>query len=171
MVSGTAPGDPRLVVVCGLPGAGKTTVGEAVADRIDAEVVRTDVVRKRMVEEPDYTDEETARVYRRLVERARSTLAEGGNVVLDGTFVRRAFRDLAADAATEAGAAFDLVRVRCDESVVEERIRRREDGVSDADFEVYRIHEEAFEPVEREHVAVDNSGDLERTREQVRERI
>ncbi|MCF2241345.1 AAA family ATPase, partial [Halobacterium salinarum] len=47
--------EQRLVVVCGLPGTGKTTVSGHAAETLDAELLRTDVVRTDLFPEPDYT--------------------------------------------------------------------------------------------------------------------
>ena len=45
----------------------------------------------------------------------------------------------------------------CEEAVVRERIEERTDDASDADFEVHRAFEDAFEPIDVEHAVVDNS--------------
>lgn len=156
-----------IVVVCGLPGAGKTTVSEAVADRLDAPRLRTDVVRKDVLEDPDYTPAESRRVYAALLDRAREAVATEGAVVLDGTFKRRDQRDDARELARTLEVPFRLVRVACDESVVRERIRAREGDESDADFEVHQLHREQFEPIEGDRVVVDNSGSLAETMAQV----
>jgi hypothetical protein len=155
-----------LVVVCGFPGVGKTTVAETVADRLDGELLRTDVVRKELVADPEYTDEETAAVYEEVLDRSRRRIEDGHSVVLDGTFFRQTFREAANSLAGDLGVEFEVVRVRCDEDTVERRIRQR-DGISDADVEVYHMHRDIFEPIDRDHVTVDNSEDLEATRRQV----
>jgi predicted kinase len=156
-----------LVVVCGLPGVGKSTVSRAIADRLDAAVLRTDVVRKELFEEPAYTAEETAAVYDELLSRARERLY-AGPVVLDGTFEGRDRRADARDLAASTGASFRLVRVDCDEAVVEERIAER-DGVSDADLDVHRRFRDRFDPVEMDHLVVDNSGTEAATRRRIEE--
>ena len=161
---------PTLVVVCGLPGVGKSTVARAVADRLGAARLRTDVVRKELFEDPEYTDRETAAVYDELLSRARNRLLEGEPVVLDGTFKQRDRRAEASELAAALGVRFRLLRVECEESVVERRIVER-DGVSDADLEVHRQFRERFEPVEMDHVVVDNSGSEAETRRQVAEAL
>lgn len=161
--------EPSLVVVCGLPGTGKTTVAAAVAERLDAERLRTDVVRKELFPEPEYTDAEAEAVYEELLARAGEHLAADRTVVLDGTFHERAYRDAAAAVADERAVPLTVVRVTCDRDVVRERIRARTDDESDADFGVHELFREQFEPPEREHVVVDNSGDLAATHDRVRE--
>lgn len=160
-----------LVLVCGLPGTGKSTVAERIVEVLPARLLRTDVVRKELFPEPTYAAEESATVYDELFSRARETLDAGEDVVLDATFRQRDLRDRAAAVAAAADVEFRLVRVTCDEAVVRERIRKRqryEDDESDADFAVYNQLKDEFEPIEREeHVVVDNSGALSETLDDV----
>ncbi|MGB9964764.1 AAA family ATPase [Halobacterium hubeiense] len=158
---------PRVVVVCGLPGAGKTTVAERVADRLGAELLRTDVVRTDLFEEPAYTDAELRAVYEELFERAADAVRGGDSVVLDGTFQHREYRERARATADDLGAAATLVKVECEEDVVRERIRERSDDESDADFSIHQQYRESFDAIDCEHAVVDNSGELAATREQV----
>jgi len=155
-----------LIVVCGLPGVGKTTVAERVADHVDGEVLRTDVIRKELFDEPAYTGAETETVYAELIDRARGRVADGSPVVLDATFADARFRADARETGERAADGFALVEVKCDERVVERRIERR-DGISDADFEVHLHFRELFDRIETDHVVVDNSGDQAATFAQV----
>lgn len=157
---------PQLVVVCGLPGVGKSTVARAIADRLDADVLRTDVVRKELFEAPEYTSDETRAVYDELLARARERLDDGRAVVLDATFKTRTRRHDARELAADIGAEFRLVYVDCDSEVVERRIAARDD-VSDADFEIHLQFKDRFEPVEMDHERIDNSGSERETVEQV----
>ncbi|WP_435194401.1 AAA family ATPase [Natronomonas sp. EA1] len=156
-----------LVVVCGLPGVGKTTVAERVVEQLDAEMLRTDVVRKELFPDPDYTDEESQAVYDELFSRTRDRLQADEDVVLDATFQEAAKRERARRVAEETGRAFELVYVRCDLDGVEKRIEQREGDESDADFEVHLLFRETFDPIEGDHVVVDNSDGLASTYEQV----
>jgi hypothetical protein len=156
-----------LVLVCGLPGAGKTTVAGAVADRLDAVRIRTDVVRKDLFDDPEYTDAETDAVYRAVCDRASAALDAGDDVVLDGTFRERAFREPAFDVASEHDADRLVFKVEADADVVKERIRQREGDVSDADVSIYERYEDQFDPVLVDHVVVDNSGSLDATHDRV----
>ena len=151
------PSTGRLVVVCGLPGVGKTTVAERVAAHVDGRIRRTDVIRKELFDDPEYTDAETEAVYAELLARARDDVDAGDAVVLDATFADAWFRADARETAAAAAAQFDLVEVACDEAVVERRIERR-DGISDADFDIHLHFKELFDEVATDHVVVDNSG-------------
>lgn len=152
-----------LYVVCGLPGVGKTTVSRELGERTGHELLRSDVVRFDIVEEPSYTPEEIGRVYEELFARGRQRLAAGGGAVLDATFGRAALRDRAATVAESAGVPVRFVVVECEPAVVRERIAARENDASDADFPVYRGHRETFDPLARPHAVVDNSGSIAAT--------
>ncbi|ERH13341.1 MAG: putative kinase [halophilic archaeon J07HB67] len=159
--------EPSLVVVCGPPGVGKTTVAGAAATHLDATVLRTDVVRKELFPEPTYADGETAAVYEELLDRGRELVTAGGSVVLDGTFRTVALRRRAVSAARECGAQPRVFRVVCGEAVVRERLAARETDASDADFEIHRQIRREFEPVDRDHHRIDNSGAASDTHRQV----
>jgi hypothetical protein len=158
-----------LVVVCGVPGVGKSTVANQVTDRLDATLLRTDVVRRDVVDDPEYTDAERRRVYGELFARAFDRLVAGETVVLDATFQNRVYRRHARRVAEAAGVPFRLVEVVCDDAVADRRIETRTDGPSDADLAVRYVITAAFEPIELPHETVDNSGSLAATREQVAE--
>ena len=160
-----------LVVVCGVPGVGKTAVARYVAGQLDADRLRTDVVRKELVDEPAYTEAEGRMVYDELLDRAGDALARGETVVLDGTFHARRYRADARAVAASAEADRVFVKVECDPAVARERIREREGDASDADVAVHATVREQFEPLAVDHVVVDNSGALDATRQQVDERV
>ncbi|ERG88745.1 MAG: putative kinase, partial [halophilic archaeon J07HX5] len=125
----------RLVAVAGIPGAGKSTVAALIVDRIGADHLRTDEIRKELFDEPAYTDTETNTVYQTIHDRADTCLAGGGSVVLDATFAVEADRHAVHNLAADHGVGFQMVKVTCDPSVVTDRIGER-DGISDADLAV-----------------------------------
>lgn len=160
-----------LVVVCGVPGVGKTSVAEYAATQLDAELVRTDVVRKDIIDDPEYTDEEADRVYGELLARAERFVERDGVVVLDGTFHDRSFRERTLATADELDADYRFLEVECDPSIARERIRERVGDESDADVEVHDMFRDIYDPLDVEHDTVDNSGSLGATHRQVDETL
>ncbi|WP_324760312.1 AAA family ATPase [Haloarcula montana] len=162
---------PALIAFCGLPGVGKSTASGYAARQCGATRYRSDEVRKSLFDDPSYTDAEIERTYEELLSRARTELDRGVPVVVDATFNSVRYREMAVETAREAGAELLFVRVTCSPEVVRERIESRDGTVSDADFAVYEQHRAAFDPFERDHVVVDNSGPVEATRDRIEEAV
>jgi predicted kinase len=150
---------PHLVVVCGLPGVGKSTVAAEVVERLGGRLRRTDAVRKDVRAEPRYDRAESRRVYARVLDEARDDLTAGRNAVLDGTFQRTRHREWARDLADAVGCRFELVRVTCDESAAVERVADRDldSELSDASLDTYYQLMQSFEDLSLPHVRIDNS--------------
>lgn len=160
------PEAPTLYVVFGPPGVGKTTVGEMLATELGIDHSKTDTLRHSLIQEPTYSQTETAMVYDELLKRARSTLADGNGVVCDGTFSNGVYRQQAKRVAQQTGSQLRLLFVTCDDESVRERITDR-DGLSDADIDVYESIVDEFDPIEQAYTTIDNSGSLAETRSQL----
>lgn len=158
---------PRLVVYCGLPGVGKSTVSEYTAEQLSATRYRSDEVRYDLFDDPEYTPAEIRKTYQELLNRTRRELAAGRDVVVDGTFKQARHREQAETVARETSATLQFVRVICPPEVVRKRITNRTDDASDANLSVYKELREEFEPLESEYVVINNGESLAETREQV----
>ena len=55
----------KLIIVCGLQGTGKTTVAKKIAEKINAVILRSDVLRMEILKDPKYTEEEKQKIYDR----------------------------------------------------------------------------------------------------------
>lgn len=131
---------PMLIAVGGLIASGKTTVAEAIAAKLGAPVVASDVTRKELLgEEPTtplhdasfrgaYAPETTERVYRKLNERARAVLESGRSVILDASFRSRRSRAAVRDLAESCGASFLFVECRADPEICLARLEERAHG-------------------------------------------
>jgi aminoglycoside phosphotransferase family enzyme/predicted kinase len=114
---------PRLVLVGGLPGTGKSTLAAALGRARSWPVLRSDVVRKQLaaldplMPSPSafatglYSAEATAETYVKLLADAQDLLARGRSVILDASWTRSCWREAAAELAAETGAL--LVPLRC----------------------------------------------------------
>jgi predicted kinase len=117
-------GDPRLFVVVGLPGSGKTTVARAVAARWDAVRMNPDEELRRLG--VDLFDEEArARLEARMTADTARLLAAGRSVVVEFGSWTRAERDALLALARAAGAAAELHVLDPDLEVIWRRLDRR----------------------------------------------
>jgi len=152
----------RLILTCGVAGAGKTTVAQRLLERLGAIRIRSDVERKRLAGvDPKghrleavgaglYGPEATRRTYERLAETARAILAADLSAVVDATFLRRDDRQAFLDLASEAGVPVTVVLCEAPPSVLRARIARRleeQSDPSDATLEVLEHQLGAFEPL------------------------
>lgn len=134
----THPTQPALMVAHGLSGTGKTTLTQALVERLGAVRVRSDVERKRLhglaptarsgsaLNEGLYTAEAGARTYDRLAELARAIISAGHTVILDATFLRRVQRDRIHALAEELRVPFLILAFEASETTLRERVVLRE---------------------------------------------
>ena len=158
-----------LVLVCGLPGTGKSTLAHKLAKRTNATLLRTDSVRKELFDESRYTEDEKEIVYRTIFLMTRYLLP-WQNVVIDGTFYKREIRHRVYELARQRGNEMRVVECTCPEHVIKRRMERRGTRVrvlSDADYEVYLKIKHLFEPIKRTHITVDTSGNSRESAEYV----
>lgn len=146
----------RLIMVCGLPGTGKTTVAKKIADSTKSFVFNTDVLRKELFDDPDYSKREKELVYNLLFEMAGKFLMTAKNVVLDGTFYKKELRERGEELAEKMKSDFHVVEVVCEEKTVKERLVKRKGGVSDADYGVYLKLKKQFEPIKGKHAVIES---------------
>jgi hypothetical protein len=149
---------PLAVAIGGLMGTGKTALARALAPRLGADVLSSDVVRKELagigLEEPRreawgegiYSEAFHRRTYEALHQRAAERLRGGALVILDASYRESAWRGRARETARAAGAGFLLLETRCPDDVVRRRLAARGTGPSDGRVELVDAQRERFEP-------------------------
>ncbi|MDG6990029.1 MAG: ATP-binding protein [Nitrososphaerota archaeon] len=119
----------RLVILCGIPGSGKTTMGKLLVDGIKASIhIQTDAVRA-MLGHATFDQSESQLVYDACYGIARSALQAGYLVVLDGTFMRDEYRLEARKRLRNYCARVDVVWIDCTLEAALERNSDRESPV------------------------------------------
>jgi predicted kinase len=147
-----------VVIACGLPATNKTFSMEVVARLKGYPVLRTDAIRRELLETEEFFDERVAssfeqrsRVYKEMFRKAEATLDSGQGVILDATFVTQALRERAAELAVRHGIPLVIQENRCSEQHSLEIIRTRMREESDSNAvsrQAYRNNKELFEPVD-----------------------
>lgn len=153
--------EPCVILTCGLPGSGKSTIARRLALPLRAHVVRTDAVRKELAGlrptdrggDALYTADMTTRVYAASLERAKAVHAKGRHVIIDAAFSRRAERRpfidwLQGPGTQRRGTPWLLVHATASHEELVRRLRAREKAgsdVSDADVRVLELKSASFE--------------------------
>jgi hypothetical protein len=154
---------PRLVVVVGLSGTGKSTVATTLQARTGFLHLNSDATRKRLAglaltARPGaelYTPARNAATYAALYAAAAEALSAGRGVILDATFQRRADRNAARAIARRAGVPILFVECTCPEDEVRRRLAeraRRGHDASDADWAIYQQQRRNYEPFTAEEM-------------------
>ena len=113
---------PCLILVGGLPGTGKSTLANALAQRAGFRVIRSDVVRKELAGvggmesrsefgQGIYTAEWTKRTYAECLRRAEELLYSGERVLVDANFREENQRRMFLDSALRCGVPHSLSAV------------------------------------------------------------
>jgi predicted kinase len=146
-----------LVIVCGLPGSGKSTLSGLIAKEYSVVHLNSDSIRKKLFEKPEYTKAEKRIVYGEMRKQAAKLIQEGKDVILDATFYKKDFRDMMRDLSD--GEAF-VIRCILSEEETKRRLDKRQReraSPSDADYRVYKDVKSEFEPLEGPFLEVDYS--------------
>ncbi|MDZ4164688.1 MAG: AAA family ATPase [Smithellaceae bacterium] len=169
-----------LILMAGLMGTGKSVLARALAERLGAQVVQSDVLRKDMLlldrstrradpyGQGIYSDSKTDLTYAEALRQAESILQDGTPVVIDASFKKQAHREAAMELAGRAGAGFFVLECSCPEEAIRKRLERRsrETGEpSDGRWELFAAQQRDFEVIRElspaSHLVVDTRGELE----------
>jgi len=181
---------PTVILVCGLMGTGKSTLARNLAPYLGAEVLRSDAVRKALLDIPEteqhqaafgqgiYTPEMSRLTYARLLTQAAKHLHAGRSVILDASFKSREKRQAACDTAADFGARCVILECICSEESVKKRLQlRRQDPseASDGRWALFQDQKEVFESILAEepgrHLQVDTGKAEEACRDETLERL
>ncbi|UCD70637.1 MAG: ATP-binding protein [Syntrophobacterales bacterium] len=148
-----------LLISVGLPGSWKSPVTEEIARMKGHKILRSDFIRREVLEGKDIFDEKVAsnpdnrrRVYGEMFKRAEAMLKGGtGGLILDATFFTQELRSRAAKLAHEASKPLVIAECVCTEKASIRRIlkRTKENYESNAlTRQAYLNNKKIFEPVD-----------------------
>ena len=145
------------MLVCGLPGVGKTSISKELAKLTNWVVLSTDKIRKELIPNPTYSKEERRLIYDVLVLIAKYLHNAGINCILDATFNTENSRKEIKNKLNLSSQQVCVVECICPEDIVISRLKNRKNDYSDADTSIYRSMKTTYQPIEEEHIVVDTS--------------
>jgi aminoglycoside phosphotransferase family enzyme/predicted kinase len=151
---------PLIFLVTGLSGTGKSTVARKISVDYHATLINTDIMRKeaagidRYEQHHDqyntglYDPKRIDETYKQVMQHASQSLKKGENVVLDATFQKKKYREMAAHIAGKHQAKVVIVQCICPDAIIKKRLddRVRKKSVSDGRWEIYQVQKTTFEP-------------------------
>jgi predicted kinase len=164
------PGQPEVVLMCGIAGSGKTTYAKDLEAKgyvrlsVDEEIWHR-FGRYGVDYEADEYERHTEVAREAVRERLLSLLAEGRDVVVDSSFWRRSRRQEFKQLVEQAGGRWRLVYLRADPALLRVRLRERVERFdANAAFpiteELLARYLESFEPPSGEGEELIVAGDL-----------
>ncbi len=123
---------PCLLILCGLPATGKTTVALALSEKLGFPYVGTDYLREKMGLLGKYHAEAKKKVYDQMLQETRQAMEEGRSIIIDGTFHRNETRK----PYLELNARIIWIVLVADEKTIAGRMQKKR-LYSEADIEIY----------------------------------
>jgi predicted kinase len=146
-----------LILVCGLPGSGKSFFSKQFAEQNHISHFNSDIVRKQLFPTlRTYSELEKQQVYDWLITQTRVSLKAGKSVLIDATFYKKSLRTPFYDIASELNIPIKIIHIYATETLIKERTSAvRMD--SEADYSVYLKLKNAFEPIDEHHLVLQST--------------
>ena len=151
---------PFLLIICGQIGTGKTHLAEYLSLITGAYLLRSDVLRKKMLGIPlfsrpkknikeIYGEKTTEKIYKKMYSEGLKWIKNGRPVILDATFSREKYRKKIREAAERSGVPYLFVKCYAPEKEILARLKQRakKKEISDATIEVYLKRKQEFEKI------------------------
>ncbi|MFQ5788373.1 MAG: AAA family ATPase, partial [Thermodesulfobacteriota bacterium] len=155
---------PKLIVVFGLIGTGKSTLAKLLSRELTCEVVSSDRIRKEMLgiapterkyeefERGIYSKNINERVYKEITRQGIQAVQSGKIVILDASFSKRKYRKLIINKAKSLDVPIFFIQAKASEKTIRGRLIKRQEvgkAISDGRWEIFDKFKEGFEqPVE-----------------------
>lgn len=137
----------QLIVMAGLPGAGKSTIGEIVGARLGATVVSVDPIESAILRAGIDSDQPTGLAAYLVAEQiAEKELDSGRTVIVDAVNAAESARLQWRDLAERSDVRLRVIEVVCtDENLHRERLEKREGRQPHYDETTWRAVEQSLE--------------------------
>lgn len=163
-----------LIIISGLPGVGKSTVGKILRAKLKEQMIESDQLKptKKILDELNkgvFWDKKIkTSVYNTLFINGAKRLINGQSVILNATFFKKAYIEQAKKLAKLFKTKLYIIEVKCDEEIAKKRIEKRiKARESEVTMKTYHIIKAKFEPITEKKIVVDNSGSKKELEKQI----
>jgi predicted kinase len=156
-----------IIVICGLPGTGKTFLSSKLSTHVNATLLSTDKVRKELFEKPTYSAWERALIYDVLFLLAKYLHSSGINCILDGTFNTEKSRTEVKEFLNLTNDQIHIIECICPEDMIITRLLLRKDDYSDANVSIYLKMKKIYEPVRQKHISINTTKPIDKNLEKI----
>lgn len=144
-----------IIIVLGLPGSGKSYFASRLSKLMNMDYLNSDRIRKSIFPARSYSEKEKSSVYNEMLKLMRQSIKQNKDLILDATFyannIRKRFTD-------EFKNKDDIVFIEivAEKAIIQERLKQKRVD-SEADFEVYKIIKEQWEPLQENRLILTSS--------------
>lgn len=146
-----------MIIVSGLPGAGKTFFASRLSQEIDAEYISSELVRYDMAQAGQYPFDDELNVYEDMARRAAHLLRRGKSVVVDATFYRAEMRNMFLTLARLLHEKVVYIMVVADEDLIHQRLHGSYHP--ETSILVYEQLKPQYEDLENTHMVLESKTD------------
>ncbi len=153
---------PFIIITHGKSASGKSTITQPLLEKLGAIRIRSDVERKRLYnikpggnstthsDKEIYTSEATKKTYHKLLKLAEVIINASFPVIVDATFSTAEQRNLFQNLATQKQVRFVILDFLATDETLKQRIRDRQQDVSDADINVLENQIKNWQPLKED---------------------
>lgn len=156
-----------IIIICGLPGTGKTFLSNKLSQYVNATVLSTDKLRKELFGKPTYAPWERALIYDVLFLLAKYLHSSGINCILDGTFNMEKSRSEVKELLNLTNDQVHIIECICPEDMIITRLLLRKDDYSDANVSIYLKMKKIYEPVRQKHISINTIKPIDKNIEKI----
>src|SRR4030043_930493 len=125
-----AMANPGFIVVSGLPGTGKTFFCRKLAEKQPFCILESDAIRKALFPSPDYSADESARLFAACHSLIEWLLSNGVPVIFDATNLSERHREHLYRISDKTRTRLVLVRVEAPPALAYQRLQARKNGAA-----------------------------------------